>query len=421
MMRWILPLLLLLLSSCGSPLTHFDIENTIDIERENELIVFTRDQLHVPSDFECIPIVTSDAGDTIPCQCDDMDGDGMWDEVVMAISLKPLERISLQINWVDSIDMPMFAPLTNVRYGKMTRPNHVEELKSDSHGRHGLPRGSHMYPYQMDGPAWENDKVGFRHYFDGRNCCDVFGKLTAEMVLDTVGITPEGFPHNTYQEMRRWGLDILSVANSFGLGGLALETPDSLCLLGVTAKDTVDVIDLTQYRLVAEGPVRSIFRLAYKGWRTGCGEIDVTEEITVLPSIHGYEKKVIHSPLPAHTSLVTGIVANLNTLPGIEADRNGYHAIMTHDQQTVNCETYLGLAIIVPDECYGGNFNAPDSIGDIRKTWCARLRQDSNGECKFRAYAAWELSDTIFASRQHFISYIDSEMKRISTPVKIIF
>ena len=32
--------------------------------------------------------------------------------------------------------------------------------------------------YQTDGPSWENDKVGFRHYLDGRNSKDVFGKKT---------------------------------------------------------------------------------------------------------------------------------------------------------------------------------------------------------------------------------------------------
>ena len=104
----------------------------------------------------------------------------------------------------------------------MTSPGIIEELSRDAHDKHNLPRGSEMYPYQMDGPVWENDKMGFRQYFDGRNCCDVFGKRISEMVLDTVGISPEGHPANTYQVVREWGCDILSAANSFGLGGLAM-------------------------------------------------------------------------------------------------------------------------------------------------------------------------------------------------------
>ena len=74
----------------------------------------------------------------------------------------------------------------------------------------------------MDGIAWENDKMGFRHYFDGRNCRDVFGKRVSDMVLDTVGIRPEGIPGDTYHVLAGWGRDIMSAANSFGLGGLAV-------------------------------------------------------------------------------------------------------------------------------------------------------------------------------------------------------
>lgn len=80
------------------------------------------------------------------------------------------------MEWLTPEKYPVFAPRTNVRYGKMTSPGIIEELSRDAHDKHNLPRGSEMYPYQMDGPVWENDKMGFRQYFDGRNCCDVFGK-----------------------------------------------------------------------------------------------------------------------------------------------------------------------------------------------------------------------------------------------------
>ena len=58
--------------------------------------------------------------------------------------------------------------------------------------------------------------MGFRHYFDGRNCRDVFGKRIPDLVLDTVGIRPDGTPGDTYHVLRPWGRDIMSAANSFG-------------------------------------------------------------------------------------------------------------------------------------------------------------------------------------------------------------
>jgi len=33
---------------------------------------------------------------------------------------------------------------------------------------------------QKDSPVWENDKKGFRLYFDGRNTKDIFGKRISD-------------------------------------------------------------------------------------------------------------------------------------------------------------------------------------------------------------------------------------------------
>jgi len=42
-----------------------------------------------------------------------------------------------------------------------------------------LPAKTGYEPCQTDGPTWKKDKVGFRHYFDGRNSKDLFGKRGA--------------------------------------------------------------------------------------------------------------------------------------------------------------------------------------------------------------------------------------------------
>lgn len=256
---------LAILTGCNSPqsLKEFTVKNPLDINREDEALVLTRAQLN-PTDKLLKPVITNGQGEYIPCQLDDLDGDGEWDELAFVYTFSPSEKTRLKVEWLTPEKYPVFAPRTNVRYGKMTSPGIIEELSRDAHDKHNLPRGSEMYPYQMDGPVWENDKMGFRQYFDGRNCCDVFGKRISEMVLDTVGISPEGHPANTYQVVREWGCDILSAANSFGLGGLAMQTPDSLVRMGVPASYTEDVIDSTYYELVTEGPVRSIIRLTYK-------------------------------------------------------------------------------------------------------------------------------------------------------------
>lgn len=401
-------------------LKEFIIVNPTALTRVDEPVVLDRTRLR-PVNSNLCPITVTEEGNPLPCQLDDLDGDGTWDELAFVCSLAPNERRLIRINWVAPADYPMFPRRTNIRYGKMDEKGVVKELSNDSHGRYHLPRGAYGYPYQMDGPAWENDKIGFRLYFDGRNCYDVFGKRTAEMVLDTVGIHPDGYPVNSYQTLREWGGDILSVANSFGLGGLALQTPDSLVRMGVTFAQDTDVVDSTFYHLVTEGPVRSIFRMHYKGWQVGEASINVDEEICIWAGKQGYGKRIKTSLLPASTSLVTGIVSNLNTQPFVEREyEKRLLGLMTHDRQTVNCNASLGMGIIVPCDNVVAVFHAPeDGMADIRKTWCVSMKPDADGGYSYYVYAACELGDKRFRDRQEFLSMMDREAERLNHPVVV--
>lgn len=314
---YILCALLVSFSSCQEKAaTTIVLQNPINKERVDESFKLSRAELKAASE-SLVPVVKKLDGTYVPCQVDDIDRDGVWDELAFVYTLKGEEKVELMVEWVSVSDYPVFERRTNIRYGKMTSPGHVEELAFDMHGKHNLPR-SVNYPYQMDGPAWENDKIAFRHYFDGRNCRDLFGKRISEMVLDTVGIRADGYPDNTYQVLREWGCDILSAANSFGLGGLALQLPDTLVRMGVESKDTVDIIDSSHFEIITEGPVRSMFQLDFIGWDVLGTKIDVHETVTIWAGKQGHEEDIRTSPLPENAVLVTGIVANNNTKEPVE-------------------------------------------------------------------------------------------------------
>lgn len=407
------------LCGCNAPrpLEEFALENPLNISREDESLILTRAQLR-PTDNRLLPAVANEQGEYIPCQLDDLDGDGAWDELAFVYTFAPAEKASLKVKWLKAGEYPSFTPRTNVRYGKMNTPGVIDALTRDSHGKYNLPRGAEGYPYQMDGPAWENDRMGFRQYFDGRNCCDVFGKRVPEMVLDTVGISAEGCPANTYQVLREWGCDIMSAANSFGLGGLAMQTPDSLVRMGVPYDLTEDVIDSTYYELVTKGSVRSIFRLKYKGWQIKEHKIDLCEEIGIWAGRYGYEKRVWTSALPEHYQLVTGVINNLNAQPFIEEEYEGkQHAILTHDKQTVNGSFYFGMGILIPTANLVETFHTPEENADILKTWCVKMKPDADGTYSYRAYAAWELRDEQFREREAFVSLIAHEAQCMNHPI----
>lgn len=413
--------LTVLVLSCGkSPRTlHLTLTNPSDTVRIDEAFVLSREQLCIDNHCQLVPVIKDELGKFIPCQYDDLDDDGSWDAFAFVCDLLPLSQVRLQIDWVSSEKYPSFLSRTNVRYGKMISPRSIVELKTDWHDGRNLPRGE-GYPYQLDGPAWENDKVGFRHYFDGRNNRDVFGKLLPAMVLDTVGITLEGVPGDTYNVMRNWGRDILIVGRSLGLGGIALQLPDTLLRLGVLSEQTVDNVDSTRYTLIAEGPVRSMLKLNYHGWKVGESKVDLQEIITIWAGKYGYESQITTSRLPENAFLVTGLVNIENEQTEVTQKYcNKYLSMSTHDLQANRKTWYLGLSLILPAANVDSLFEAPRENSNIMNTWCVRMKPDAAGEYRYNAYAAWEMSDQRFCSRDFYLKMIDGYAEAMCRPVKM--
>ena len=99
---------------------------------------------------ELLPVVKKADGTYIPCQVDDMDQDGLWDELAFVYTLGGHETVELLLDWMSAADYPVFERRTNIRYGKMTSPGQVEELSSDTHGKQNLPVRSIILIRWMD-------------------------------------------------------------------------------------------------------------------------------------------------------------------------------------------------------------------------------------------------------------------------------
>lgn len=405
--------------SCNTETAKLYLTNTLDETFKDVPIVINREKM---SDFVDLshryPLLLSSKGDTLAFQLDDINGDGIWDELAFLCDFASNERKELLISSVSSLsDIPEFRKRTNIRYGKMLAKNNIVELTEDSHGKYNLPRGE-GYPYQLDGPTWENDKVAFRHYFDGRNNRDVFGKLTSAMVMDTVGIN-DGIVANTYSTLNDWGRDILTVGASLGLGGIAVMTPDSLVRLGVMYNDINDNVDSTGFKLISEGPVRSVFELEYSGWDMGVGKIDcIKETITLWAGSYSYVSKIEMSSVPSGCHIVTGMVDIENDKDRVLKNINDkFYVMATHDKQANNKETYLGLGLVIPVNSVKGFFDASNMNSNIRDTWCVNFNQGTSAE--YEAYAVWAETDETFLEREVFMEYIEKQARLKSNPIKI--
>lgn len=338
-------------------------------------------------------------GVALASQCDDIDGDGIWDELAFLATIPANSSIGLMLVETSVDNMPTFTKRTNIRFGQKYAPF------ADTFGEPRLksndsPTISEIY--QMEGPAWENDKVGFRNYYDARNGIDIFGKKTSEMVLDSAGIRGQN-----YHEMDDWGMDILKVANSLGAGAIAIAIGDSVYRIGVS--------DAANVKFITEGPVRAMLRFTFVSATAGDRKYDVSHLITLNAGDNYYSAKVTIDGLLGDEQLVTGIV-NKHDCALIEDVSNGYKLFATHGAQAYTSEN-LGLGLIVGEKQYVSNVLSPMTGDGVTETYLVYLKISADTPSQYHFFSGWEFQDAGFKDQAYFIDQLKSAALKLSTAV----
>ena len=415
-----------LMISCSgqsdSPDNSITLTNPLDIEKVDEPVLIPRDQLTelIGTIQEgMLPVVQNQEGELLASQVDDVDLDGEWDELAFLADIPAGSSLDVSIQFRPEEDYPEFTTRTNIRFGvkQDSEVEHVQELEILAEELPTPP----FARFQMDGPAWENDKVGFRQYIDGRNARDLYGKRTSDMALDPVGLSDEGEIEDNYHVMRDWGRDILAVGNSLGIGGLAILHNDEPVRLGITLNDDTHNIERTHYQQISSGPVRSMFKITYDGWQVGDQSYGLENTVTIWGGKYLHANDVtLHSDATTDT-LIVGLV-NINNDRPVEERFSEYGAwtgILTHDQQTYDKDYYLGMGLILPSEYYLGYIEAPNEGSGIVQSYNALLEASNGKSFRYYVTAGWELSNSNFTDREYFFEYAETEMNHISNPVQI--
>jgi hypothetical protein len=392
--------------------------NTTSISLTDKPVAIKRGDIKsIPNDKN-YPLIKDNKGLVIPSQLDDLNGDSQWDELFFVVDIPAGADKVMTLSWSDQ--EPLYTKRTNVRFGKRdSKDTPVTPRAGDTLLAYQLPKSIGYQPYQTDGPSWENDKVGFRHYFDGRNAKDLFGKKVAYMSPEDVGINAAGAVEDNYHVMTEWGRDILGVGNSVGLGGIALMINDSLCRMGVTVNDSVNNVETTTFRIIEKGPVRSIMDFNYINWRAANNSYNVSERTSIWPGMYAYHNSVSVKGLTGNEHLLLGLV-NSNTDQSLEEIEinDKWVALLTHDKQTYDKEWWLGMAVIVPKEAYLGSINAPKT-GNLATSYFAKMKVSESTPVSYYAVGCWELSDQRFTDKASFIDYVKDLTQQLSAEVKV--
>lgn len=197
-------------------------------------------------------------GEQISSQLDDLNNDGVPDELVFLLNFKPGEKRKILLKTIKpqkrtSFPAEVYADLI-VKDKDGTR-RFVKEVSST---KNDMYNALHHH-----GVAFESALIAYRIYFDNKSTIDVYGKKKQQLEIATTGWYP------TEKQLEQgFGDDILLVSGWVGVG--TVKGWDG-------RKAThIDKFDKRTQRIVALGNLRAIVESEVKGWKYEGKSIDIT-------------------------------------------------------------------------------------------------------------------------------------------------
>lgn len=255
----------------------------------------------------------------------------------------------------------------------------------------------HSYFIRYEGPGWESDKVGYRFYLDWRNGIDVFGKKTPEMVL--LGVGQDGF--DSYHEPAGWGMDILKVGPSLGLGSIATWEDGKA--------RRVDATDSLYVDIAQDGALRSTIKTNYYGWDIQNGKTDLLSTISIDAGSRMSKIELIASN--GINNFCTGLIKSDKAPLKVSDQTKKFSYIASYGQQSL-ADDMLGIAVIFPTEQL-------QTITEDANSHVVVLNPENSKEISYYILAAWEQEPDGIKDEAAFYNYLAHQIDLLSKPAKI--
>ena len=335
-------MLVLCASASASAQKTFDVTVTNDYPKakSNAPVVLRLDKYG----FDVKSALVKTDGREIPCQLDDIDQDGRFDELCFITDVAGNVSKKFTVTLYDEGEPRNYQPqvyvemlLSNKKVKQSNKQDlYISQLTVDN--------GTNPYwTLHHHGAAFENDMVAYRIYFDHRQTVDIYGKYERRLELKETQFYPD-----EQQKAARYGDDVLWVGSTLGLGTLRGWDGGKPTML-------TDV-DKRSQRIISRGPIRTIVEVKDKGWTPQPGDkpIDMTALYTLYAGRRECSVDVKFSKPAAGYLLSTGFINVKNSTE--YSDKKGLRGcwgtdwpVSAKDSVGHKRET-VGLGICVPEE-----------------------------------------------------------------------
>lgn len=385
-----------------------DLSNPSNFERRQEPFFLSYDDLGLGGDdvrAKELAVLRGDA--LVPSQAIDRDGDGRKDGLLALTDLRPAELVTFRIV-IDAKRSKERPPaLTQAVLARKTggewRPRKDKpELMEYVGGKFEdvqsfTPPPQHTDHSQLirfEGPGIESDKVGYRVYLDWRNGFDIFGKRVATPVLQNVG--QDGY--ESYHHLADWGMDILKVGESLGIGGFGFWNGKKV--------ELVSKVDGWDASILENGGLYSAFQIKYRGWKIDGKSLDLRARFSMTGGSRAVRVQLDQSE--ALKNLAIGLVKH----PGTElvvgpsnVTGTAYTYVASWGKQSLN-EDMLGMAVLFQK-------GSQSSQEDDGSSYATVMKPEGN-ELDYYFLAAWQGEPGGIGTRQQFVESLDQEAERLT-------
>jgi hypothetical protein len=271
-----------------------------------------------------------------------------------------------------------------------------------------------IVPERLDDFAWENDKVGHRTYGPALAAPDSEGR--GKEVLKTSGLDI-WFKRVPYPIVDRWynkghdhyhvdegeGMDMYNVGTTLGAGGTGIWD----------GKKVHSGINFTSWKVVANGPVRSIFELTYDAWDAAGTKVSEVKRVTVDA---GHYLDRFDSTFTFSGAQQLNAAVGLNKTPSDKGEdgkvsysqeRRDASLVQWVQQRT---KGDFGVAVILP--------SAQPTYADDGRNSMMIAPVKSGEPLRYYVGGAWNRAGEI-TTREAWQRYVADEAARLRSPVSV--
>jgi len=249
---------------------------------------------------------------------------------------------------------------------------------------------------KYEGLGWESESVAYRYYYDNRGAIDVFGKQKHALALSEVGL--DGSNYHTLED---WGMDVLKVNNSVGIGAPA----------GVIDNKLIKVTDFSSSHVnIQNTALFSQIDLFHTQWKISNTTTDLHTRFRIFPSSGLTEVSTTTSqPIDIWG---TGIVNH--QVQQLESDDNEtWCYLASFGEQSLN-KDLLGLAIFYKCKDKRKTITDKDNIA-VHLTPNSLMGNGTH----YKFSAKWQAEPNGPDSIQAFTQYLNSTLTLLNTPITV--